>query len=178
MLNVKLVYDYLIVDELEDPELQYYMRLAIPVVLDETQAEIKRLLEHPELFPDGAHQWFPQVMKLELSKVLDHVALLYDVDEKENTAYQERLKRYRKQILPSYDDARTTWQQFLHNHAPGSGIPKDQMHPQGCTQMFTAACLLMAANRRDEHQGFAHSFEEVRSAPPNSFTDSLVIMPS
>ncbi|KAL8722246.1 MAG: hypothetical protein Q9225_001233 [Loekoesia sp. 1 TL-2023] len=161
MLNIKMAYDFLILDTLQDSENSDIVESFITTVLDETQVELKRLLQHPELFPDGTQQWFPQMMKLELRKVLNHVALQYAADEKKQAAHQEKVNEYRKRILPNYDDARTIWQQFLHGQAPGCGIPKNQMPTQGCTQMVPAACSLMACNRSEEHEGYAQSLVEL-----------------
>lgn len=169
MLNVQIAYDFLMLGALRNRKDSDTLNSTIPIILDETQVELKRLLQHPELFPDEAQQWFPQMMKLELRKVLDHVALQYAAHEKKQIAHQESLTDYRKQILPNYDDARTIWQQFLHGQAPGCGIPKNQMPTQGCTQMVPAACSLMACNRSDEHEGYAHSLKEVRSGLPKMF---------
>ncbi|KAI4264610.1 MAG: hypothetical protein L6R42_000315 [Xanthoria sp. 1 TBL-2021] len=112
--------------------------LAIPTLLDETCVELKRLIEHPEILPQGTGR-FLELMEGELELLLGSVQL----KQTEGHGLQEAVKQHRKQILAAYDENRTTWQQFLHDQAPGSGFPKEQMHQHGCTQMATAACQLL-----------------------------------
>lgn len=167
MINVQIMYWCLIID------MPQGLEAVIPVVLDKTKVELKRLLQHPELFPDGAQQWFPQVMRLELRKVSDHVALKYAAGEKEHAKHQERVQKHREGMLPDYDIARTMWQQFLHGKAPGSGVPRNQMCLQGCTQMMTAACVFLALNKQKEYRQYARALEQVGSSLPRIFRHNI-----
>ncbi|KAL9023875.1 MAG: hypothetical protein Q9196_006913 [Gyalolechia fulgens] len=157
MANVQRVYYRLLMDVTEGLEAE------IPIVLDETKVELKRLLQHPELFPDGAQQWFPQVMKLELRKVSKHMALQYALGENMHASRQESVVIHRKRILPDYDIRRTMWQQFLHGQAPGSGVPRNLMRLQGCTQMVTAGCFFMILSREREYLGYTRALERARN---------------
>ncbi|KAL8862320.1 MAG: hypothetical protein Q9178_001329 [Gyalolechia marmorata] len=100
--------------------------LAIPIVLDETCVQVKRLVEHPELLPPGTGR-FLELMEEEFELLLSAVQL----KQKEGQELQETIKKQRKRILTDYDEDRTVWQQFLHDKAPGSGFPKDQMYQHG-----------------------------------------------
>lgn len=164
-LNIQEMYDYLVMGAARHKKRGPYLRQAIFLVLNETQAELKRLLQHPGLIPDGASQMFFQEMNMLLRKVVYHLRVLQAARQRRQIESQNRTSEYRRQLLPEYDESRTAWQQFLHRHAPGSGIPKDQMDEHGCTQMITAACSLMSSNRRDEHEDFAHYLEMVRLNP-------------
>ncbi|KAL8721433.1 MAG: hypothetical protein Q9181_007703, partial [Wetmoreana brouardii] len=139
----------------------------IPAIIDDVCVEFKRLLEHPELFPAGSREWYPKVMEYELRQVLDHIGLQYFMDEDERLDYPELALAFGKKISPGYDENRTTWQQFLHSQAPGSGIPKEWIVPWGCTQMITYACGLVVANKSREHQGYMRSLEDARGKPLN-----------
>lgn len=144
MVNIRIMYVLFMLDR------THGLEAAIFVVLDKTKAELKRLLQHPELFPDRTQEWFPQVMKLELQKVLDHLALQDAADKTENAEYQENLERQRKKILPEYDVTRTVWQQFLHGQAPGSGLSRPLPYSQGCSQLLTwSAFRLLGATLAD-----------------------------
>lgn len=130
--------------------------LAIPTLLDETCVELKRLIEHPEILPQGTGR-FLELMEGELELLLGSVQL----KQTEGHGLQEAVKQHRKQILAAYDENRTTWQQFLHDQAPGSGFPKEQMHQHGCTQMATAACQLLVIHKSDEYERCSGTLEEV-----------------
>ncbi|KAL9021858.1 MAG: hypothetical protein Q9185_000985 [Variospora sp. 1 TL-2023] len=137
-----------------------YFDLASHMVLDETHIEFKRLLQYPRLLPDRSAQLFLADIEMRLRNVLSHMQQRHAANQSRQLKLQERIVQYRKEILPDYDESRTTWQQFLHNQAPGSGIARDQIpFRHGCTQMITAACSLMSANRSDEHENFAHALE-------------------
>ncbi|KAI4272376.1 MAG: hypothetical protein L6R35_006484 [Caloplaca aegaea] len=137
-----------------------YLDLASHMVLNETHIEFKRLLQHPRLLPDRYAQLFLDDTEMRLRNVLSHMQQRHAANQSQQLKLQERIIQYRKEILPDYDESRTTWQQFLHNQAPGSGIARDQIpFRHGCTQMITAACSLMSANRSDEHENFAHELE-------------------
>lgn len=146
-----------------------YLDLASHMVLNETHIEFKRLLQHPRLLPDRSAQLFLDDIEMRLRNVLSHMQQRHAANQSQQLKLQERIIQYRKEILPDYDESRTTWQQFLHNQAPGSGIARDQIpFRHGCTQMITAACSLMSANRSDEHENFAHELEVV-CLEPKSF---------
>ncbi|KAL8993417.1 MAG: hypothetical protein Q9169_006366 [Polycauliona sp. 2 TL-2023] len=135
-----------------------FLDRAIPKVLDETCAELERLIEHPEIMPQGAGR-FLELMAGELELLLSSVQL----KQTEGHKLQEDVKDHQKQILAGYDGNRTTWQQFLHNKAPGSGFPKEQMHPHGSTQMATAACQLLVNHKGEEYEQCSKLIEEVSS---------------
>ncbi|KAL8883946.1 MAG: hypothetical protein Q9192_006960 [Flavoplaca navasiana] len=151
-------------DKVRFPDLD----LAIPLILDETSLELKRLIEHPEILPQGTSQYLDLVAG-ELELLLDAVHL----KETERHKFQEFVKKHWKHILPDYDEKRTTWQQFLHNQAPGSGFPKEQMHQHGCTQMATAACQLLANHKSEEYEGCSKSLEEARGKPLPQCKDTV-----
>lgn len=149
-------------DDESEPEMdQDDLDLLILVELHATQTELKRLLQHPELFPDGTRRWFLTAMEIRLRDVLHDLHLLDASEQLEQLDWSEDLKEYREQILPDYDESRTMWQQFLHHSAPGSGTPQSRMDQHGCTQMVTASGSLILMNRRDEHNDFARFLEEV-----------------
>ncbi|KAL8708266.1 MAG: hypothetical protein Q9220_006843 [cf. Caloplaca sp. 1 TL-2023] len=141
--------------------------LAIPILLEDTSTELKRLYTHPELLPAGTNLWFFQDMKHRLRCVLKHVNLQDSAHEKQRLKARENMMHYRKEMLPAYDDHRTLWQQFLHDQAPGSGFPKDQIDPRGHTQMITAAPVLMATNKIQERDAYFRALEE--GINPNQF---------
>lgn len=145
MLNVKLVYLSFMLD------FTHVNGAEIPIVLDKTKVELKRLLQHPELFPDRTKEWFPQVMKLELRKALDHLALQDAAHDKKYAELYEELERHKKRTLPEYDLARTAWQQFLHGQAPGSGLDRSILKPQGCSQLLTFAGMTLVLFKLAEH---------------------------
>ncbi|KAL8854897.1 MAG: hypothetical protein Q9221_000404 [Calogaya cf. arnoldii] len=130
--------------------------LEIPTVLDETCAELKRLIEHPELLPQGTGG-FLEMMAGELELLLDSVQLKQTYGQ----GHQEIVKQHRKRILAGYDEKRTAWQQFLHDKAPGSGFPKEQMHLHGSTQMATAAFQLLVMRKNEEYTACSKALEEV-----------------
>lgn len=148
-------------DESELEMEQEDLDLLIHVELHATQTELKRLLQHPELFPDGTSRWFLEAMEIRLRDVLHDWHLLDASEQSEQLEWPEDLKEYRERILPDYDESRTMWQQFLHHSAPGSGTPQGRMNQHGCTQMVTASGSLILMNRRDEHNDFARFLEEV-----------------
>ncbi|KAL8839067.1 MAG: hypothetical protein Q9170_001903 [Blastenia crenularia] len=139
-----------------------FLPFVTAIMLHKTQIELERLLQHPELLPDVARLWFPRTMKQKLHDLSRFLAEESAIEEGKRLEHLENIKDYQKRMLPAFDDARTLWQQFFHGFAPGSGIPEDQMLPQGCTQLIPAACLLGAANRSDEHQDCARALEAAR----------------
>ncbi|KAL8922208.1 MAG: hypothetical protein Q9172_003669 [Xanthocarpia lactea] len=73
--------------------------LAIPIVLDETCVQVKRLVEHPELLPPGTGR-FLELMEEEFELLLSAVQL----KQKEGQELQETIKKQRKRILTDYDE--------------------------------------------------------------------------
>lgn len=146
-------------------------------VLYATRAELKRLLQHPELFPDGTSHHFTREMEILLRNVLHDGQLLEISEQSVEHELQKDIEEYREEVLPNYDKFRTMWQQFLHHSAPGSGIPKDQMDQQGCTQMITASGSLLLMNRRSEHNDFSRFLEEV-CLNPSKILDTRIPNPS
>ncbi|KAL8659683.1 MAG: hypothetical protein Q9226_000308 [Calogaya cf. arnoldii] len=142
--------------------------LAIPTVLDETCAELKRLIEHPEILPQGTGR-FLEMMAGELELLLDTIQLKQTYGQ----GHQESVKQHRKRILAGYDENRTAWQQFLHDKAPGSGFPKEQMHQFGSTQMATAAFQLLVLHKTEEYTACSKALEEARRGPLPPRKDTL-----
>ncbi|KAL8914139.1 MAG: hypothetical protein Q9171_001134 [Xanthocarpia ochracea] len=135
--NTRLLSRCMTLDMPHDQKKYPDLDLAISIVLDETCVQVKRLVEHPELLPPSTGR-FLELMEEEFELLLSAVQL----KQKEGQELQETIKKQRKRILTDYDEDRTVWQQFLHDKAPGSGFPKDQMYQHGCTQMATAASRL------------------------------------
>ncbi|KAL8779572.1 MAG: hypothetical protein Q9213_006877 [Squamulea squamosa] len=146
--NIRRLRRCIMLDMQDDQKNFPDLGLAIVTVLYETCAELRRLIEHPELLPQSTSRFF-ELMEVEFEILLGSVQL----KQKEGRGLQEAIKQHRKRILADYDDGRTTWQQFLHGQAPGSGFPKGQMLQHGCTQMATAACQLLVIYKREEYEG-------------------------
>lgn len=128
---------------------------AIPGAIDETCVELKRLIEHPELLPEGIDR-FLELVEKGLVHLLETAQL-----ETKSEDYEKVIKKHYKRILPNYDENRTNWQQFLHNKAPGTGFSKEQMHQHGTTQMVTAACQLLLRNKTQEYNQCARQGQKV-----------------
>lgn len=154
--NTRLLSRCVTLDMPHDQKKYPDLDLAISIVLDETCVQVKRLVEHPELLPPSTGR-FLELMEEEFELLLSAVQL----KQKEGQELQETIKKQRKRILTDYDEDRTVWQQFLHDKAPGSGFPKDQMYQHGCTQMATAACQLLVINKREEYEACSRSLEQV-----------------
>ncbi|KAL8693283.1 MAG: hypothetical protein Q9218_001843 [Villophora microphyllina] len=177
--NIHRLYRYLVIgfDCIEDTEdTVSTLEEAIPAMLDEMSTELKRLLDHPELHPAGASQWFLHVLKWQFRAVLDHLVLEQDYDEEEQLDDQDDLLDYLDEVLPQYDQGRTVWQQFLHAQAPGSGLSRGQMLPKGCTQMVTVGCALVTAKKRHEQNRLKRALEDVSSQSPLIIPDCLAII--
>ncbi|KAL8953977.1 MAG: hypothetical protein Q9222_000187 [Ikaeria aurantiellina] len=148
--------------------------LAIPILLEDTSTELKRLFSHPELLPAGANEWFFHDIKHRLHRVLGFVKIQDSVETRQRVKRQKDVNSYRKKILPTHDSHRTMWQQFLHHQAPGTGFPKDLLGPRGFTQMITAPPMLMMSNREKERNGISRAMEKLYwqkdrpDRPPNS----------
>ncbi|KAL8689648.1 MAG: hypothetical protein Q9224_004595 [Gallowayella concinna] len=132
---------------------------AFRTVLDETCVELKRLLEHPELLPKSAGG-FNSIAEYELETLLGFAEL----QQKKSRKYFKAITKHKKRMLANYDENRTTWQQFLHGQAPGSGFLKEDMHQHGCTQMVTASCQLLVVHKREEYEAYSRSLAQVTIA--------------
>lgn len=128
--------------------------------LHETCIELRRLLEHPKLLPNNAGPTL-ELTKRGLQDLFD----LAKLEQKMEVGPQTAISTLRKYILACYDEDRTTWQQFLHSQAPGSGFTKGVLPPYGCTQMIPAACQFLMDYKEFEYEACSKSLAEVRISP-------------
>ena len=135
--------------------------VGIATILEATYIECKRLLENKDLFPSGRENHFRE----ELGKVIQSMSELMDIQDTyelwKQTQLKEAVQTHKKRHLPSYDEDRTPWQQFLHNKAPGSGRHSDIIPQEGTTYMFPAAPALMLTHAAKDQQNFVQSLETV-----------------
>jgi len=102
-----------------------------------TIVELKRLQENPELYPNKIVQRdFLQLVR----KACDGIAKTLQgtkVLRQAHRDYSKFLEDFNQaEALPDHDEHRTPWQQFLHNHSPGSGIEEIRTNGKGCAYLF------------------------------------------
>ena len=92
--------------------------------LASTLLELKRLQEHPELYPSKAvKQNFLRSVHKDCNLMLKRLFPSGKALVRDRKAFRKALEEEnRKRVLPTYDEQRTSWQQFLHDHAPSSGV--------------------------------------------------------
>ena len=90
--------------------------------------EVKRLLKHKALFTssnqreaffDGIRHFLDSVYEIEM--IPKHI--LKDGNTLTGVESNELVELEAQRHRPTYDKHRTVWQQFMHHHSPGTGIP-------------------------------------------------------
>ena len=131
-----------------------------------TEIELKRLQDHPELYPSKSaeqdfltriynlcdtmlEKWFPT------QKTLDR--LWED--------YFKTLEELAGSVaIPNFDKERTLWQQFLHNRAPGSGADRSLVAGGCSAQIIPSAGARLIFDLVNKRKRFIREIKAVGTA--------------
>ena len=130
----------------------------------QTEAELLRLQQHPELFPndENREEFWRHVHSVSsaLAAKGSKAALAHDNEHKAlRTSIAES---HQAGLLPTRDPSRHSWEQFLHNKAPGSGVDPSTMASEGSTQILPHAGYRIVLKMNDENNSIIEAIEAVR----------------
>ncbi len=130
--------------------------------LDATIVELKRLQENPELYSNKiAQQNFLQLVRKRcdgIAKTLQGTKLLRQA-RRDRSKFLDGFNQ--AEVLPDHDEHRKPWQQFLHNHAPGSGIEGLRTNEEGCAYLFPPAGVRVVCNMLQDYQSAVRDIQAV-----------------
>lgn len=138
--------------------------------------ELKRLQENPELYPNKAVQRdFLQLVRKAcdgIAKALQDTKLLRQA----NKAYSKFFEDFNQaEVVPNHDGHRTPWQQFLHNHAPGSGIEGLRTMGKGCAYLFPPAGVRVVSQMYQALQSAVHDIQAVSEISYSHFKPCMLM---
>ena len=131
-----------------------------------TLLELKRLQEHPELYPSKTikREFLRSVhmaCDLMLKKLFSSDKALVHGWDAFRKAVDDNNK---KTVLPTYDEQRTSWQQFLHKMAPGSGVRLPPVTGEETYQLVPQAGLRLILDALERSRGFKRALQAVGPA--------------
>lgn len=131
----------------------------------------ERLKNHPELFPSKT---IKEAFDHDICKIVDSmmdVLTLWLESEIDHENFITLCAQNTPQLpLPSQDQNRKPWQQFLHNKAPGCGIEKPFIRDiSGSTQAIPLAACRIAKAMNEELQSIFRGLESVCAASQHKF---------
>ena len=131
----------------------------------------ERLHNHPELFPNKT---IKEAFDHDICKIVDSIMDMLTLcleSEIEHENFIAFCAQNTPQLpLPSQDQNRKPWQQFLHNKAPGSGIEKPFIRDMsGSTQAIPWAACRIAKAMNEELQSIFRGLESVCAASQHQF---------
>ena len=132
-------------------------------ILAVIDTELKRLQKHPELYPSKSEKFtFLRAIHSLCDLMLEN---LISEDGRYWEDYDGILEEYnRKLILPSHDSQRTSWQQVLHNQAPGTGFNLGQPDGRSSTQIVPYGGIKLQRTLRHEIQCVKDEMQKVSKA--------------
>ena len=90
----------------------------------ETESELLRLREHPEIFSDevAKEEFWRHVYRVSISLADKCITIERSHDHCHKNIREASVKNHHQEVLPTRHPSRKPWEQFLHNKGPGSGL--------------------------------------------------------
>lgn len=129
-----------------------------------TTVEYHRLNKHPELFESKEVRTAFHHDALMIIKYLKHKKMPKELIEKLRIEVSLAASlEFERSFLPSADENRKPWQQFLHNNAPGSGIDLSSLAGEGTVQVIPHAAIRLLRGYRKDMKDMAEKLKKVSS---------------
>jgi len=131
-----------------------------------TEIELKRLQNHPELYPSiSAEQDFLRDVYNVCDIMLEKWFPTQETLDRLWEDYFKTLEDLAGSVaIPNFDKERTLWQQFLHNRAPGSGADRSLV-ARGCSaQIIPSAGVRLIFDLLNKRKMFIREIQAVGTA--------------
>lgn len=131
-------------------------------LLDSISGELQRLQEHPELFPNSCvEQDFWHRLEKALGSIT-HVCADIREHHRRNAALVLKCdKSLRAELMPGRDVSRTSWEQYLHNRAPGVNVDLSDMGSDGSIQILPMSALRLLHGMKEANESIIRGIEAV-----------------
>lgn len=124
-----------------------------------TTVEYHRLNQHPELFESKMmREAFRHDIMLIMKYMKYKTTGEEDIQKLRTDITSSAEKEFQRKVLPSQDEHRRPWQQFLHNNAPGSGVDLSNTPDNAVIRVLPKAAMRILDSW---HKDFSNTHREV-----------------